>query len=261
MTNPVQIDRAGVVLTLTLNRPDKRNPLSAELVEALSRELAAVATDDSIRVVVLTGAGMAFSAGADLQALERMQEAGYDENLADSTRLAALFEAIYRHPKPIIARVNGHAIAGGCGLAAVCDLSVAVDGAKLGFSEVRIGFVPAIVSIFVLRKLREGAARELFLRGHIIDARRAADVGLINEVVAPDELDARVQELAHELSRETSPEAIALTKRLLADVPSMGLRAALDYAAELNARARATDDCRAGVRAFLRKEDPPWKRA
>lgn len=260
MSDPVLANREGRVLTLTLSRPDKRNALNAELVAALSARLAEAARDADIRVVVLTGEGRVFSAGADLAALEALQTAGAEENLADSARLAALFEAIYRHPKPVVAMVNGHAIAGGAGLAAVCDLSIASDEARFGFTEVRIGFVPAIVSVFLLRKLGEAAARDLMLRGHLVSASRAAEIGLITESVPAARLADRVREVADELARETSASAIALTKKLLADVPGMGFREALDHAVQTNALARGTDDCRAGIAAFLAREDPPWRR-
>lgn len=259
MADLVRRDRAGRVLTLTLNRPDKRNALSASLVGALRTELDVAADDDGVRVVVLTGAGKAFSAGADLAALEALQTASAEDNLADSRHLADLFTAIYRHPKPVIAKVNGHAIAGGCGLAAVCDFSLVAEGAKLGFTEVRIGFVPAIVSVFVLRKLGEAAARDLMLRGGLISAEEAAAVGLVTRAVAPDDLDAEVEALAAELATETSATAVALTKRLLADVPGMGLDEAVAHAVQLNALARSTDDCRAGIASFLNKTDPPWR--
>ncbi len=249
----------GPVLTLTLNRPDKRNALGADLVGALRDALAEAAGDDGVRVVVLTGAGTVFSAGADLAALEALQTASPLENLADSRHLAGLFEAVYRHPKPVIAKVNGHAIAGGCGLAAVCDFALVAERAKLGFTEVRIGFVPAIVSVFVLRKLGEAATRDLFLRGHLVSASEAAALGLVTRAVPEDDLDAATDALARELATETSATAVALTKRLLADVPGMGLTEALDHAVQLNALARGTDDCKAGIAAFLGKTDPPWR--
>ena len=259
MSDLVLSSRAGRVLTLTLNRPNKRNALGAHLVEALKAALADAASDENVRVVVLTGAGRVFSAGADLAALERLQTASAEANLADSQHLADLFEAIYRHPKPIIARVNGHAIAGGCGLAAVCDFALVSDRAKLGFTEVRIGFVPAIVSVFVLRKLGETAARDLMLRGHLISAAEAASVGLVTRAVSEADLDDEVGALAQELASETSASAVALTKRLLADVPGMGFGEALSHAVQLNALARSTDDCKAGIAAFLSKSDPPWR--
>lgn len=251
--------RDGPVLTLTLNRPDKRNALNADLVGALKEALAKAATDEALRVIVLTGAGKVFSAGADLAALEVLQTASAEDNLADSQHLADLFAAIYLHPKPIIAKVNGHAIAGGCGLAAVCDVALVADHAKLGFTEVRIGFVPAIVSVFVLRKLGEAAARDLLLRGHLISADEAATMGLVTRALPADDLDAATDALARELATETSASAVALTKRLLADVPGMGLGEALGHAVQLNALARGTDDCKAGIAAFLGKTDPPWR--
>ncbi len=251
--------RDGPVLTLTLNRPDKRNALGADLVTALRQALAEAAEGEGVRAVVLTGAGKVFSAGADLAALGALQTASAEDNLADSQHLAGLFEAIYRHPKPVIAKVNGHAIAGGCGLAAVCDFALVAERAKLGFTEVRIGFVPAIVSVFVLRKLGEAAARDLFLRGHLISATEAAQVGLITRAVPDDELNDATDALARELATETSATAVALTKQLLADVPGMGIGEALSHAVQLNALARGTDDCKAGIAAFLGKSDPPWR--
>lgn len=248
------------VATLTLNRPEKRNALNAELVDELKTALGEAARDDDVRVVVLTGAGTAFSAGADLASLHALQTATPMENAADSAHLAELFEQIYLHPKPIIAKVNGHAIAGGCGLAAVCDFSIAAEHAKLGFTEVRIGFVPAIVMVFVLRKLGETAARNLLLRGALVSAKEAAAVGLITRAVPADELDEAVRQLADEIATETSSSAVALTKKMMAQVPGMGLREALDYAAQMNAFARGTADCQAGVAAFLDKTDPPWRK-
>lgn len=256
----LQTDRSGPVLTLTLDRPEVRNALSADLVERLTRALVAAGQDDGVRVVVLTGTGRAFSAGADLAALQALSTASAEANLRDSELLATLFETIYTLPKPVVAKVQGHAIAGGCGLAAVCDISLVADGVKLGFTETRIGFVPAIVSVFLVRKLGEATARDLLLRGHLIDSDEAAKMGLVTRTVAPDDLDEATEVLCRELATETSPSAVALTKRLLADVPSMGVAEGLSYASRLNALARSTDDCKAGVAAFLSKEDPPWKR-
>ena len=253
--------RSGPVLTLTLDRPEKRNALSAALVGHLTEALTEAGQDEAVRVIVLTGSGRAFSAGADLAALQALQDASAEANLADSEHLAGLFETIVRLSKPVVAKVQGHAIAGGCGLAAVCDVSIAADDVKLGFTETRIGFVPAIVAVFAVRKLGEAAARDLLLRGRLVDAPEAAAVGLITRAVPADRLDAEVDLLCDEIATETSGSAVALTKRLLADVQGMGLAEGLSYAARLNALARATNDCRAGVAAFLDKTDPPWKRA
>ncbi len=250
---------SGPVLTLTLARPETRNALSADLVAALTDALTDAATDASVRVVVLAGAGSVFSAGADLAALQALRDASFEDNLADSERLGRLFAAILRHPKPVVARVHGHAIAGGCGLAAACDFQLAAHSATLGFSEVRIGFVPALVATFVTRKVGETAARDLFLRGHRIPAEEAARIGLVTRVVPDDRLDAELDALCQELATETSASAVALTKALLADLPGRSLSDALQHAAALNARARATADCRAGVDAFLNKTPAPWK--
>ena len=255
----LQSRQSGAVLTLTLDRPEVRNALSAELVGALTDAVRAAGRDESVRVVVLTGSGKAFSAGADLAALQALSSASAEANLADSERLADLFRAIYTSPKPVVAKVQGHAIAGGCGLAAVCDLSFVAEHAKLGFTETRIGFVPAIVSVFIVRKLGEGAARDLLLRGRLLDAAEAARIGLVTASVPTEHLDEAVDAVCQELATETSASAVALTKQLLADVPSMGVAEGLSYAARLNALARATDDCRAGVSAFLNKTDPPWR--
>lgn len=244
---------------ITLHRPEKRNALNYELVASLKEALQRAADDEEVRVVVLTGAGKAFSAGADLAALRALKEATPLENAEDSEHLAELFRQVYLHKKPVIAKINGHAIAGGCGLAAVCDFALAAEEAKLGFTEVRIGFVPAIVAVFVLRKLGEAQARDLLLRGRLVSAEEAASFGLITRAVPAERLDEEVEALARELATETSASAVRLTKRLLAQVPGMGLDEALAYATQMNAFARGTEDCQAGIAAFLDKTDPPWK--
>ena len=259
MKNLVEIESTQRVARITLNRPEKRNALSGEMVEALQRALDEVEHNDGIRVVILTGAGSAFSAGADLESLSKMQSASATDNAEDSHRLAAFFRRIYTYPKPVIARINGHAIAGGCGLAAVCDFSIAVETARLGFTEVRIGFVPAIVMLFVLRKVGEAGSRRLMLTGDLISAAQAVELNLIDETVPESELNSRVDELADSLATNTSASALRMTKQMLARIPGMGFDEALEYAAGMNAFARSTSDCKAGIAAFLSKTDPPWK--
>lgn len=259
MSTLVETTTDGAVRTIRLNRPDKRNALNAALVTDLKEALDEAEADEAIRVVVLTGAGSSFSAGADLSSLRAMRDAGPTENQADSRHLAELFRQIYTHSKPVIAKVNGHAIGGGCGLAAVCDFSYVAEGAKLGFTEVRIGFVPAIVMVFLRRKLGETTTRDLLLRGRLVGAETAADLGMVTQALPEEELSESVDELAAELVRETSGSAVALTKQMLARVPGMGLDEALDYAVQMNAFARETEDCQAGIDAFLNDEDPPWK--
>jgi methylglutaconyl-CoA hydratase len=209
---------------------------------------------------VITGAGKVFSSGADLDELRNLQNATREQNEADSRRLADLFAQIYLHPKAVIARINGHALAGGCGLAAVCDLSISTNEAKFGFPEVRIGFVPAIVSVIILRKIGDARARELFLRGHVITAQEAVEIGLITRTVPISELDQAVDDLSREIANETSGAAIGVTKRLIADIQGIDLHEGLAHAVEINASARQSADCRAGVAAFLERKDPPSKR-
>jgi methylglutaconyl-CoA hydratase len=260
MSNLVETSTDAQVRILRLNRPDKRNALNADLVTALKEELTAAEENDDVRVIVLTGNGSAFSAGADLASLKALRDASPLENEEDSRHLAGLFRQIYQHPKPVIAQVNGHAIGGGCGLASVCDFSFVADNAKLGFSEVRIGFVPAIVMVFVRRKVGETAARDLLLRGRLVTAAQASEVGLVSRAVPERRLGEEVGDLARELATETSASAVALTKRMLAQVPGMGFEEAMDYAVQMNAFARGTEDCQAGIDAFLNDEDPPWKK-
>ncbi len=248
-------DRVG---TITLNRPDKRNALSGDMVEELKAAFGRAEEDEQVKVVVLAAAGDAFCAGADLAYLQQLQNNTYDENLADSASLMALFRQIYLLDKVVIAKIQGHAIAGGCGLATVCDFSFTVPEAKFGYTEVRIGFIPAIVKVFLLRKIGEGKAKELLLSGDLIDAEKAADIGLINWVVSEEELDAKVTAFAGKLVAKNSGQSMQLTKRMIAEVQSMSLEEGLQHAASQNAHARATEDCQKGIAAFLNKEKIKW---
>ena len=256
MSDLVLVRDEGPVRWLTLNRPDVRNALSAELVDALRAELDAARTSGH-RCVAITGAGTVFSAGADLKALEAMQSASYEENLADSQRLATLFGAIANHPLPIVAAVNGHAIAGGAGLAVACDIAIGIIGAKFGFTEVRIGFVPAIILNFLLRTVGEKTLRDLCLTGELITAEEAARIGLINTTTNAEGLPLLVEAFGVMFSK-ASPTAIAATKQLFLELRGRPLDEGLAHAAEANTRARATDDCREGIAAFLQKRKPNW---
>ena len=254
----VTYEEINSAAAITINRPNKRNALSSRVVAELLQCINKAQNESSVRAVVLTGSGSVFSAGADLEALQKLQTATSLENLDDSQLLARLLEAIYRCPKPVIAKVNGHAIAGGCGLAAVCDFSVVSENAKLGFTEVRVGFVPAIVMVFVMRKIGEVAARDLMLRGHLITAAQAKEIGLISHVLPPDDIDQATNDLIEEMVRNTSGSAVALTKKLMADIQGVGLSEALGFAVNMNAFARNTEDCQAGIAAFLNKKPMPW---
>lgn len=243
---------------ITLNRPDKRNALSPEMVEGLKQAFDRAAKDDQVKVILLNASGEAFCAGADLAYLQQLQNFSFEENLADSNQLKELFVNIYTHPKVVIAQVQGHALAGGCGLASICDWVFAVPEAKFGYTEVRIGFIPALVSVFLLRKLGEGAARELLLCGELIAADRALAIGLINCVVAADKLEVEVNDFASRLIASNSADSMKLTKKLIAEVQGMTLTQALQHAAESNAHARGTNDCKRGIEAFLNKEKIIW---
>ncbi|MGB3617184.1 MAG: enoyl-CoA hydratase/isomerase family protein [Catalinimonas sp.] len=254
----VRYDLEGRTAYLTLNRPEKRNALNGEMVTALREALTRAEADAGARVVVVRAEGKVFCAGADLGALRQLQTATYDDNLADSEHLGALFRQIYLGPKPVVAQVHGHAIAGGCGLATVCDFTFAAEGARFGYTEVRIGFVPALVTVFLTRKVGEGHAKSLLMTGELITAARAREVGLIQEVLPPEALADRVRTFADQLAEQTSGESLAATKALLAEVPALPLDDALQRAAAENARARGTDDCRRGIAAFLAKEKLTW---
>ncbi|MEQ9301800.1 MAG: enoyl-CoA hydratase-related protein [Cyclobacteriaceae bacterium] len=248
----------GRIQLITLNRPEKRNALSYELVSELKTAFRTAQDDASTKVIILQAEGKVFSAGADLAYIEQLQKNTYEENLEDSNHLRELFEMIYRHPKPVIAKVQGHAIAGGCGLAAICDFVITVPEAKFGYTEVRIGFIPALVSIFLIRKIGESKARELLLTGDLYSAEDVASIRLVNRVVPPEELDQAVADLAEKLITQNSGQSMALTKQLLSDLPELTLDQALTKAAELNAEARGSEDCMKGIGAFLNKERIEW---
>ncbi len=237
--------------TIVLNRPDKRNALSTELVGAIRTAVESMAGNDAVKVIVLSGNGPAFCAGADLAYLQRISQNSVLENVADSTALKDMFQAIVDCPKPVIGKVHGPAIAGGCGLATVCDIVVAArTGSTFGYSEVKIGFIPAIVLVHLVRKIGDTQARRLLLTAENISADEALRIGLVATVVDDTELDAAVQAVAERCARN-SGSAMALTKMMLSNVQGMSLDAGLHYATVMNALARQTDDCRNGIATFL----------
>jgi methylglutaconyl-CoA hydratase len=242
--------------TITLNRPDKRNAISFELIDDLLGALKEVETSDAI-VLILTGAGKAFSSGMDLENLKALIGRSPEQNLHDSETMVRLFRSLYEFPKVTIAAVNGAAIAGGTGLALLCDFTLAVPEAKFGYTEVRIGFVPAIVSTFLLRQVGEKQARDLLLTGRIIGAEEAARMGLINEIVSPENLMARARELAA-LLMENSTASLLATKKLLSDHARAELDEQIESAVRENAAIRTTADFREGIASFLEKRKPAW---
>src|SRR5271157_6070596 len=248
----------GAIATVTLNRPDKRNAISHELIEELHQVLHDVEASPA-QVLILTGSGVAFCSGMDLDNLRQLTKLTADENRADSQRMARMFRALYEFPKVTIAAVNGPAIAGGCGLATLCDFTLASTEAKFGYTEVRIGFIPAIVSAFLLRQLGEKQARDLLLTGRIIGAEEAHRLGLANEIVSPGQLLERARALAAELL-QNSPASLLATKRLLRNYSAKQLDSQIAEAVQENARIRTTDDFREGVGSFLEKRKPNWAR-
>ena len=244
------------VAHLTLNRPDKRNALSFQLLDELTWALDEVEKSAAL-VVILTGAGKAFCAGMDLEELKTLAGKSHTENVADSRKMAQIFRRLYEFPKPTIAAVNGAAIAGGTGLATMCDFTLAVPEAKFGYTEVRIGFVPAIVSSILVWQVGHKIARDLLLTGRIFDAAEAYRLGLVNAVVGADQLMNRALELAAQLM-ENSPTSLRLTKKLINGFISPQLDTQIEQAIEENAGIRQTADFREGVTSFLEKRKPRW---
>jgi methylglutaconyl-CoA hydratase len=246
------VQRQAAVAWLTLNRPDKRNALSDDLVTELKAALRDADDDDEVRVIALRGAGKDFCAGADLAALQRIADASVIENLRDVDSLADLFLLIRRLRKPVVAVVHGRALAGGCGLATACDLVIAGESAWFGYPEVRIGFVPAMVMAILRRNLSEKRAFELVARGEPIAAAEAERIGLINRVFPDGELEVRAREWVGELAQR-SGSAVQLSKRLLYQQDAMTFEAAIRAGADVNVLARMTDDMRAGIASFLKR--------
>lgn len=247
-----EVDEARGVSRITLNRPERRNALSSELVEELKNALGLAAGDERVRAVGLAGAGPDFCAGADLAEMRDIVEAGVMASLADAEALGDLFLLMRRLEKPIVAVVHGRALAGGCGLASACDLVVAAETASFGYPEVRLGFVPAMVMAMLRRSVGERRAFELVALGETVDARRAEEIGLVQRLLPEDELEEGAAALLDELASR-SGSALALSKRLLYRMDGMEFETAIRSGAEVNAIARLTEDCREGIRRFLER--------
>jgi len=248
----LRVEIAEGVATFTLNRPDRRNALNGELVQALRGAFAGALIDPEVRVIVLTGEGRDFCSGADLEELESIADMGPEESLQDASELGELFTDMRLHPRPIIAVVRGRALAGGCGLATACDLVLAEEGAEFGYPEVHLGFVPAMVMAILRRKIGESRAFELVTRGHRISATEALDLGLVARVFPADGFQEAVGAYATDLAGRP-PSAVELTKRLLYGLDGVSFQEGIRRGAEVNVVARMTDACREGVRRFLRK--------
>jgi methylglutaconyl-CoA hydratase len=256
----VQVDNSTGVATISLNRPDKRNALNSIVVDELADAVAWADADERVRTIVLRGEGRDFCAGADLEALSDMMDAGAEEQLEDADALGDLFMIMRRIETPVIAAVHGHAIAGGCGLASACDIVLASEDAHFGYPEVKIGFVPAMVIAMLHRAVGEKRAFDLVATGRIIDARAAEMYGLVQHVYPAAEFDQRSQEFAEDLAQH-SYSAIALSKRLIYQSERHSFEAAIRAGAELNVLARMTEDFREGVRNFLESKKKTKKKS
>jgi methylglutaconyl-CoA hydratase len=246
----------GSVATITLTRPEKRNAISTQMIEELLAALAEI-EHTAARAVIITGSGSAFCSGMDLDALKNLAQQSPTQNLEDSRRMAKMFRRLWSYPKPLIAAVNGAAIAGGCGIATLCDFTIAVPEAKFGYTEVRIGFIPAIVSVFLIRQIGDKRARDLLLTGRILTAEEAKQIGLVNHIVEPDKLMDAARIYAASLI-ESSPSSIERAKRLITESAAAEVDAALARAIAENASIRGTADFKEGLSSFLEKRRPIW---
>jgi len=245
------------LLTIWLDRPEVHNAFNATMLTELVEILDWVSGSDEVRVVVFTGEGKSFSAGADLNWMKEIVNYSYEKNLKESEKIAELFYKIYTCPKPIIAAINGAAVGGGMGFIAASDIVVASEKATFSLSEVKIGLVPSCISPYLFKKVGEAVLKELFISGQRFDARKALDIHLINYVVEHDRLMSFTNEKARELL-SCGPMALAISKKLFLDVPEMDLKSAFFYTAELIAKMRISDEAQEGMRAFLEKRTPNW---
>lgn len=248
----------GRVATVILNRPEKRNALSAELVAELTQWMTSLNANQDVRVIVIRSADKPFCAGADLKYLAQLRDFSLEENEADSQALRRLFDLIYLSPKIVISQVEGPALAGGCGLATLADLCIATPEATFGYTEVKIGFIPALVMVYLREKIGGGVIRDLMLTGRVLTANEAHELGLVQRLVSAEQIESVVNQTAQDLCESTSMQAVASVKEMLRVIPSMSRDEALDYAAKQNAKARGSNDCRKGIDAFLQKLPLKW---
>ena len=251
-TQPVLYSVEGHVARITLNRPDKRNALNDAVISGIKGSLHDADRDERVRVIVISGAGKDFCSGADLSALQKIADASVTENQDDARSLMELFLMLRGLAVPVVAAVQGRALAGGCGLATACDLLLASSSARFGYPEVKIGFVPAMVMAILRRNVSEKNAFGLITRGEQISAAEAKRIGLVNEIFSEDTFSAGVDEYLKGFN-ETSRSAVTLTKKLLYEIDGLDFNAALDTGVDVNVIARMTEDCKQGIAKFLKK--------
>ena len=253
----ITYEKANRIARVTLCRPEVHNAFNSTMITEMTDIFGKIEKDGDIRLVVLTGEGKSFCAGADLNWMRDVIKQTFDQNLAESNALAELFNKIYRCRRPVIGRINGAAIGGGTGFVAVCDIAIAARSAKFSFSEVKIGVVPACIGPYVVKKMGEGKARELFITGERMNAERAHEVRLVNQVVDDEQLDDAVDALVKTLLL-SGPEAVAMAKKLVSEVPGMTSDEYKPYTAEMIAKLRVSDEGQEGMDAFLNKRKPNW---
>jgi methylglutaconyl-CoA hydratase len=254
----LKIDIHKSVAFVVLDRPEIHNAFNDELAKQVTEGFTELGRRSEVRVVVLAGNGKSFCAGADLNWMKRMVQYTYEQNLADARAVGQMYLAIAKCPKPVIARVHGAALGGGAGLVAACDIGVAIESVQFGFTEVKLGIIPAIISPFVIARVGPGRAREFFITGERFLAPVAMNIGLIQHVVAHEPaLDALVESKISQILT-SAPGAIAAAKELVFGVAARTLESSLDFAAEAIARARASTEGQAGMQAFLDHQKPPW---
>lgn len=257
MSDYLTLTRSGTVATVTLSRPELHNAFNAEMIAELHATWQQLATDASVRVVVLTGSGQSFCAGADLSWMRASLQFSREENVADAERMAAMYEALNTLPKPVIGRIKGAAVGGGVGLVACCDIALAVESAKFGFAEVNLGIVPAVIARYVVPKIGASHARALFVSGRRFEAGLAQRIGLVHDVVPEAKLDLVVQKAIEDVL-SSGPEAIGRAKRLVHAVATLPTAEMQRYTVETIAEARTSDEGQEGLRAFLEKRRPWW---
>lgn len=248
-------DRIGYII---LNRPEKRNALNSEFVEEIKVSIKGFERNKDVRALILESSGDVFCAGADLAYLQKLQNFTYEENLADSQSLAELFKLIYAFPKPILSIVNGAALAGGCGLATVCDFCFATPDSTFGYTEAKIGFIPAIVMVFLRKKVGEAIGKKLLFTGEIFNSEKAIEYGLITEIVDANKIKDYTHTWVMNLIEKSSGNSISMIKQMYNSMDSLSLDDAVSYACEMNAKARETEDCRKGISSFLTKQKISW---
>ena len=251
--NKIIVEEKGMTGRITLNRPDKRNSLDDEMIFEITDAIKNYSGNDGVKSIVITGAGGNFCSGLYLEYLNKIQAFDVLQNKKDSTNYKDLLLSIYTCPKPTIAMVEGYALAGGCGIASACDLIVASDKAQFGYTEVRIGFIPAIVMIFLLKRVSETHAKDLLLTSKFINGTEACNIGLVNYVLESFMLESFTDKLCENLN-QLPPSSVMLTKEMFRNVYSMSFEAALQYAVDMNTLTRMTEDCKNGIKKFLTKK-------